>query len=88
MDNPQKKKKKKKKSQLKLAQYLSLSTKKTNNKHITTKESTEKQNIKRPMNNLTFMIIYDQCPLSNSCSQQHLRSLHLCLFQNKLLGLK
>ena len=87
MDNPQKKKKKKK-SQLKLAQYLSLSTNKTNNKHITTKESTEKQNIKRPMNNLTFMIIYDQCPLSNSCSQQHLRSLHLCLFQKKLLGLK
>ena len=54
MDNPQKKKKK---TQPKLAQYLSLSTDKTNNKHITTKGSIEKQNIKRPMNNLTFMII-------------------------------
>ena len=40
MDNPPKKK-----SQPKLAPYLSLSTNKTNNKHITTKESTEKQNI-------------------------------------------
>ena len=43
MDNPPKKK-----SQPKLAPYLSLSTNKTNNKHITTKESTEKQNIKDP----------------------------------------
>ena len=56
MDNPPKKK-----SQPKLAPYLSLSTNKTNNKQITTKGSTEKQNKKRPMNNLTFMIIYDQC---------------------------
>ena len=60
MDNPPKKK-----SQPKLAPYLSLSTNKTNNKtnnkHITTKGSTEKKHIKRPMNNLTFMIIYDQC---------------------------
>ena len=57
MGNPPKKKK----SQPKLAHYLNLSTNKTNNKHITTKGSTEEQNIKRPMNNLTFMIIYDQC---------------------------
>ena len=56
MDNPPKKK-----SQPKLAPYLRLSINKTNNKHITTKGSIEKQNIKRPMNNLTFMIIYDQC---------------------------
>ena len=56
MDNPPKKK-----SQPKLAPYLSLSTNKTNNKHIATRGSTEKQNKKRPMNNLTFMIIYDQC---------------------------
>ena len=54
MDNPSKKK-----SQPKLAPYLSLSTNKTNNKQITTKGSIEKQNIKRPMNNLTFMIIND-----------------------------
>ena len=56
MDNPPKKK-----SQPKLAPYLSLSTNKTNNKHMATRGSTEKQNKKRPMNNLTFMIIYDQC---------------------------
>ena len=55
MDNPSKKKKDI--PQPKLAQYLSLSTKKTNNKHITTKGSTKKQNIKRPTNNLTFMIM-------------------------------
>ena len=58
MDNPPKKK-----SQPKLAPYLSLSTNKTNNKHITTKGRIEKQNMKRPMNNLTFMIIYDHCPV-------------------------
>ena len=56
MDNPPKKK-----SQPKLAPNLSLSTNKTNNKHMATRGSTEKQNKKRPMNNLTFMIIYDQC---------------------------
>ena len=55
MDNPPKKK-----SQPKVAHYLSLSTNKTNNKHITTEGSTEKKNTKRPINNLTFIVIYVQ----------------------------